>query len=300
MEPPPPQSIAVVASAGIGDALLMQICAHRLREIGHQTTLFSDPIHSLSDWFPNARFAPRPTTDTLTSLNTFDAILLQHDNSPLARQILQLPKPTYLIYGAHDPLKHPPLRPSLDFLCSKQICIAQNIQSACSALFHTPSKNDNGITPLPHLIHRKFNTRVAIHTGSSSTKKNWLPSRFHKLQNKLIQLGFAPCLVPTFPTLSELASFLYESAFFIGNDSGPGHLASNLNIPTITIGSSREQLTFWRPGWGPNRIVYPHPFFNKTKLTRENWKYFITTNQVLINFLKLNQNPDNLYLGGDL
>ena len=45
---------------------------------------------------------------------------------------------------------------------------------------------------------------------------------------------------PIFSSLEELTSFLYESAFFIGNDSGPGHVASALNIPTLTIGQTKD------------------------------------------------------------
>jgi ADP-heptose:LPS heptosyltransferase len=36
-------------------------------------------------------------------------------------------------------------------------------------------------------------------------------------------------------TIDELISVLYKSALFIGNDSGPGHIASGLGVPCVSI-----------------------------------------------------------------
>ena len=65
--------------------------------------------------------------------------------------------------------------------------------------------------------------------------------------------------LPYFRSLSETAAYLYESGFFIGNDSGLGHLASNLGIPTVTVAGKASSIKLWRPDWHIGKVVAP-PF----------------------------------------
>lgn len=282
------KSFAIVSAAGIGDALLMQICAHHLQKLGHPVTHFSNHLPQLQKWFPGFSFAP------YSSLESFDAILLQHDNSEKAKQICSLSKPVYALYGSHNPSKHGPFRSSFDFVFNRTLPMAENMRLACGRLFPgIEATIENGLKVPTNLTFSRYPKRVAIHPTSSSPDKNWLRSRFLKLREKLAQAGYDPVFiaslegVPLFPTLSELAAFLYESGLFIGNDSGPGHLASNLGLPTVTIGPSQEQLQLWRPAWGPNSLAFPPKFVEKTKLTRDNWRYFITVDQVIKHLTKL-------------
>ncbi len=57
---------------------------------------------------------------------------------------------------------------------------------------------------------------------------------------------------PLFPQLEDLASFLYESGAFLGNDSGTGHLASLLKIPHLII-----------PGNGPPTALVANRLANR-------------------------------------
>ena len=70
---------------------------------------------------------------------------------------------------------------------------------------------------------------------SNSEKKKYLWMR---------ELGME---LPDFEKLSDIASYIYESKYMIGNDSGIGHLASSLKIPTFTIFSSNRKKLFWHP-----------------------------------------------------
>ena len=91
--------------------------------------------------------------------------------------------------------------------------------------------------------------------------------------------------LPNFPTLDDLASFIYESGFLIGNDSGTGHLASALEIPTLTIIQTTSKKGFrWRPGW-TNGIVIK-PFFKLKLKNKTYWQCFISTKKVLKAFNK--------------
>jgi heptosyltransferase III len=49
------------------------------------------------------------------------------------------------------------------------------------------------------------------------------------------------------PTLPELAGVLAEAAAFVGNDSGVGHLAAALGVPSVVLFDARH--LDWRPWW---------------------------------------------------
>ncbi|MDE3046160.1 MAG: hypothetical protein KGJ02_05910 [Verrucomicrobiota bacterium] len=290
---------AVVCAGGIGDALLMQIASHHLQKLQVDVTTFSNHLPALHEWFPKFHFTPQPSIDQIEELFApFDAIVLQHDNTPKAKRIRSLPKPVYTLYGSHLISKHGPLRPHLDVKFDPELSMADNIRVAAQTLFPARATLVNGFTPLSGLVHRRHARRIAIHPTSTLPAKNWLKASFLELRDKLAKEGWDPVFVappeeaqewgsPLFPTLSELAAFLYESAFFIGNDSGPGHLASNGGIPTLTIGPSLAHLTLWRPGWHPGVIVHPPRWAHQFKLAKENWRFFISVNHIIKQFKKL-------------
>ena len=290
---------AVVCASGIGDALLMLIASNHLQKLQVEVFTFSNHLTSLQEWFPHFQFHLQPPLDQIEEIFApFDAIVLQHDNTPKAKLIRNLRKPVYTLYGSHLTSKHGPLRPFLDVEFDASLCMAENIRRSSQTLFPAKASLENGITPLPHLIPHKFPKRIAIHPTSATPSKNWMKDSFLKLAQELAKAGWEPAFVvppkeaknwggALFPTLSELAAFLYESAFFIGNDSGPGHLASNLNLHTLIIGPSQKHLTLWRPGWYPGSIAHPPNWVEQFKLTKENWRYFIPVNHIIKQFKKL-------------
>lgn len=123
----------------------------------------------------------------------------------------------------------------------------------------------------------KLDTRhrmVAIHAGATKLKKMWPVEHFQNLVLELRAQGLTPVLIGAGAidqetnarinaglqaqgaeavtdlcnrlSLAGLIDFLKRCAFYIGNDSGPMHLASALHIPAIALfGSSNEAL------WGP-------------------------------------------------
>ncbi len=148
---------------------------------------------------------------------------------------------------------------------------------------------------------------------SLEEKRCWPKEKFLKLATHLLKKGWAPALCmspmeriswepylktasseiscPCFENLGELASYIYESGLFIGNDSGLGHLASTMGIPTLSIFARRSYSRLWRPGWGVGKVVCPPHVLMGAKLMNRYWKELLTTRQVLQSFLNFSNRP---------
>ncbi|MDE2810731.1 MAG: glycosyltransferase family 9 protein [Gemmatimonadota bacterium] len=104
---------------------------------------------------------------------------------------------------------------------------------------------------------------VVIHLGSGSPAKCWPLANFHALASALqkrgwhtallcgpvererqTSVGSLPALHP--PDLRSLAGLLAKTALFIGNDSGPGHIAAAVGTPTLTLFGPTD-LGLWAP-----------------------------------------------------
>ena len=130
----------------------------------------------------------------------------------------------------------------------------------------------NGIGPSERIL--------AIHPGSYSPRVRWLPERFGGLIDKAHEQGLRPVLFGSEgdrevidrvlasakkkPVVSigelgleGLVSFLKNASAFVGNSTGPMHIAASTGTWTIAIFGSRypmDSMELWRP-WGPKGIV---------------------------------------------
>lgn len=118
-------------------------------------------------------------------------------------------------------------------------------------------------------LARGGNGPVVIHPGAGSGTKCWPPERFAELVGLItasgrraqvllgeVELeqwsgeqidsfsGMAEVHRPN--SLVELMQFLTGAAAFVGNDSGPGHLAGILGVPTVSIFGPTDP-TRWKP-----------------------------------------------------
>lgn len=305
--------VAILCAQGLGDALLMMISAHHYMQKGHQVTFYYNQPDFLKPLFPQVTFLPYPPLEAFAShFQHYDLVLVENDHSEQAwalshlRSTRVLPHITFLF---PTPSKHS-YEPR-DYLFNSHLPIATNLQNAMQKLLQLKSATkDNGLL-IPPGIKQRYDRRIALHPTSKDPKRNWKQSQFLSLANRLKNLGYDPYFVLNtsestawkplttqgyqlfvFSSLLEITSFLYESRALIGNDSGLGHLASNLGIPTVTISGNPKRVKLWRPDWTLNRVAtlpYPLPNFKGIQWAfRENyWQNFVTVGRVLSNFKRL-------------
>lgn len=307
--------VAVIPSIGIGDGLIMMVASHRLYCQNYVVTTFSEPMIQLKHWFENHHFAKRPPLEEVEAIfSRFDLIVLQNDNSPFAKHLLSLHKEEKLkalsvFYPSYEPQKHPALTP-LDRIFDDRYPMVDNTARAISSILglNHISKN-NGLTTPSSLIHRRYKHRVLIHPTSRDPHRNWPQKKFLNIAHELKKQGFSPVFIlgpsetgpwislleghfpmPLFPHLSDLASYAFESGYLIGNDSGIGHLCSNLQIPTLILSNRKHYISLWRPGWYRGDVVTPPawvPNWKGSRLRENHWKTFISPKHVLQKFEEL-------------
>jgi len=303
---------AVICSQGIGDGLLMMVASHRLFSRGYTVTTYQDALHELAKWFPDHHFKKRSSLQALQQqLAPYDLIILQNDNSSLSNGIINLYKQGKLqnlsvFYSSYEKTKHTPLT-SWDRIFDRSRPMVDNIAEAIASVLQCAqvSKN-NGLVPPSDLKRSCHSNRILIHPTSTTPLRTWNPQKFIEVAQRLVQKGYevAFCvspkerpdwvplvegsfLMPVFPSLSELAAYVYESGFLIGNESGTGHLASNLHIPTLIVASCRKQMALWRPGWFAGKVLTPYRFipnFKGSRLREKKWQTFISPKRVVRTF----------------
>ncbi len=116
---------------------------------------------------------------------------------------------------------------------------------------------------------QKIQTAI-VHTGAAQPVRVWPLDRYSKLISFLENQGINVQLIcdtnqeewwkengrtPVSPrSVSELIQIIEAGDIFIGNDSGPGHLAAALDVPTLTVFG--PQLTEWfRPAHNLGKVV---------------------------------------------
>jgi len=157
----------------------------------------------------------------------------------------------------------------------------------------------NGLL-VPRPVGAANGRRVIIHPTSSSPAKNWSAHCFLELAGRLRHEGWEPVFTVSpaeqatwqatvgdqselrvFPSLKEVATFYGTAAAFIGNDSGAGHLASCIGLPTVLIYKRWRQHPPWRHGWAPTQVVFARG------LSARNWQHRVTVDRVARGFFSL-------------
>ena len=291
------KTAAVIPAFGIGDALLMMIASHQLKLQGYKVTTFHHALPELASWFPDHEME-----SSYLNLDSFDLIIVENDNSPKIKHLID----TYrshlsIFYPTYSTQKHAPLH-LLDRIFDESRPMADNIAEAMASFFSLPVPSKyNGLTFPTTPPNSK---QILIHPTSRVPFKNWKAKGFIKVARKLKKLDFNPvfCVSPQEqsewqfitnegftlvcpPNLSHLATLVHESAAVIGNDSLVGHLASNLDVPTLIIADDEQRMRLWRPGWRQGTLVLPPRHLPDWKLLKSNWQHFVTPNQVLKTFL---------------
>jgi ADP-heptose:LPS heptosyltransferase len=78
--------------------------------------------------------------------------------------------------------------------------------------------------------------RIVLHVGAGQPVRQWPRERFAAIAERLARAGWEPVLTDDRgEDLDALLALLAGADRFIGNDSGPGHLAALLGVPTFTV-----------------------------------------------------------------
>ncbi|MBX7067734.1 MAG: hypothetical protein K1X28_10965 [Parachlamydiales bacterium] len=266
---------SVVCSPGVGDLAILHIASHHLKKAGHEVVTVSP--HRFGKWLQGYQFG---------EIGNPDAIFLQYGNDPDSAALRQNNN-VYTFFGSHHISKHGPLKPGFDFVADLNRTMVDNVVKSLKTLFGIEASNENGFCPPQGLVHRRFSERIAIHTTSGSPFRNWPKEKFEAFAKWARDQGFEPMFLPQFPTLEALTSFIYESGYFLGNDSGPGHIASCLKIPHLIIGREERHMRHWRPGWGHGAVITPPkwiPNWKGFRLREKYWSKFISSRDVINSF----------------
>lgn len=315
---------AVICANGLGDGLLMMILVQALQKQGKSVTVYHDKYLLLQEIFPETSWEPVPKIDDLkTTLQDYRCIFVENDNSSLAWKLLTLRQQKKLLNLCFIfPKTNPKGAFPGDYIFNPKHSFAMNLSLISQKILNLAYfSKDNGFFLTGVEGFRKNKTRIIIHPTSQDPKRNWKKSKFLTVAARLKKLGYDPVFIvapheyeewkdvkssydfqlKTFSSLKELSLFIHESGFFIGNDSGLGHIASNCALPTLTISGNNKRVKTWRPDFALNILATPFftlPNFKGINfLFREKfWQYFVSTRKVLKRFHSLKKSYEKAHL----
>lgn len=293
--------IAVFSCAGLGDCLLTTILSHNLALQGNEVITFHPFMSQLQRWFPHLSICPFPP-----KFEEFDRFFIFYEKSDWMMKVLDT-----CLKNDRDKttVLNPIATPNTDYPYWEEgrfdgsQTFADNLVSFCRTMLGIKAAvKSNGIAIPPELQPRRYMKRVVLHPTSSRPGKNWPRAKFLKLAKKLRKKGFEPVFIvspaervdwpeaPPFANLDEMARFVCESGYMIGNDSGIGHLASCLGVPTVSLFKNERTAHFWRPAFAPGEFCLPQGWLPNVKGFRwrdKYWHWNLSISQVVRSFEKL-------------
>jgi hypothetical protein len=251
-------------SRRIGDSLVSMVVVENLRRAGRSVVVWSDHLHALRRWFPEADIRPMPApADRVRVWGEHDVLLhfRPADVCEEARGELD----TVLVL---DNL--PEHRGPLTNMVSVHVEVCRTVFGIDDATRDTGLRRPelSGVDADP--------SRIVIHPTAGNPRRAWIPDRFVEVARRLRDRGWHPEFV-THPSerdatswiedagctrfaaaeLDQLAARLATSAGFFGSDSGVAHLASCIGLPFVTLYVRRKVAIRWRPGWSEGETIRP-------------------------------------------
>lgn len=305
------QRAALFCQNELGDGVNGLVLANNLHLNGWHVDMYQNVLGSMQNWFPHLNVLPYPSLDELSRiLNAYNwFFVVQNEADPFVSRLIQEGKRRF-----PDRLKVIYLYPSKrivnepyynDCLTNPDLSVAENLRLFCEKILRLPkiSKN-NGLIPPAGLVSRKHLKRVVIHPTNAHGMSSWPKEKFVDLGQHLQKDGFEVVLIPAakdgwqglgfevaiFPTLDLLARYLYESGFLVGTDSGFGHLASALGVPTLTVCRRKTLANMWAPSFHKGLVVTPSswiPNIRGLRLRDRYWKSLISVGKARRAFERL-------------
>ena len=123
--------------------------------------------------------------------------------------------------------------------------------------------------PAGRSMHAPAGAYAVIHPFAATPEKTWSAAGFVAAGRRMREMGLDPVFIGAssddltpfreFRTLvgaplSEVKELLASASFFVGNDSGPAHMAAAFGLPVVVMfGSSNPAI--WGPWRTPSEIV---------------------------------------------
>lgn len=269
------KKIAIICANGIGDFLLMSLLAYNAKK-ACVTVLFHPLYQHFITLFPSLTLADPSSYQP----DDFSLTLVQNDHSKMAYMLNDLRKNHANIYFIFP--KYSPLQKEGDFFFDQNKTFTDNLLDISEKLFgHRISYNGIEISQSV----KKNKQEVLIHPFSKNPKKNIPDKKLLAIYAYLEKKGLNPKIIMsekekenfpfsflntvTTPSIYALAHRISQSEYFIGCDSGPGHLASNLQIPTLSIMANPKIAKVWSPCYFFNLTVTPLFILPRIKLFKE-------------------------------
>ena len=310
---------AVFLHNGLGDGVNCLVLSNNLHLNGWKVDTYNNTLGGMQSWVPHLSIRSYPPISEISKiLSSYEWFFVAHnDTDEFVLKLVEEGKRRF-----PDRLKVIYLYPSkyivnepyyADCLTDPTLPIAANMRLFCEKILHLPKMtSSNGFIPPTELVHRKFAKRVIVHPTSARETRNWPREKFVKLALHLKEEGFDIHFIPggekerdswsyiadlgfklsVFPSLDSLARFIYESGYLIGNDSGPGHLASALGIPVLTFCRRRTWANMWAPSFLKGVVLTPSsliPNISGFRLRDRYWKKFISVAMARRGFKRLVQ-----------
>lgn len=292
---------AICSCLGLGDGLLTLILSHNLFLHGYETTTFHPFLQQAQAWFPHLPIRPYPV-----HTKDFERFFIFYEKSNWMAAVLD---ECLTYHRQQTTVLNPIATPNTDYPFWEEgrfdgnQTFVQNLYLFCQNILHLPkATKSNGIVIPEGVTSRKYLKRVVIHPTSSKKSKNWPKKKFLDLAKQLQMEGFDPFFIVSpkeytdwpeavcFKTIPELFTLVCESGYMIGNDSGVGHLASCLGLPTLTLCRNLKMSHFWRPGWSKGVVCTPSPWLPNIKWLRlrdRKWHIGMSVKKALKAFEKL-------------
>jgi heptosyltransferase III len=305
---------AVFSCCGLGDGIVIMTLSHNLLINGNSVDTYHNKLGSLSSWFSNLPIKKYPLIEDIDQIiNKYDQLFISYDaSSEFVMTLIDKGKkifPEKIFVLNPCPSKKIGGQPYYkDALFTPKLSFVDNLCDFCKDILHLPKiQKENGIVNPYDLINRKYRKKIAIHPTSGKEGKNWPIESYVKLALHLKEKGHDPIFVMSneekenfikledidvvgFDNYNDLAKYIYECGYFIGNDSGIGHLASSLLIPTVSIFRNHRTAKLWRPGFFNGIVLYPYsiiPNISPFRYRDKNWKKLISKARVYRAFKQL-------------
>jgi hypothetical protein len=272
-------ALAVALPQAIGDSLIALVLVENLIRNGHRPVVFGWVAQELADWFPAVAVAKAGDCK-----HAFDTVLEVQPTgyaSALSRS------------GRTICLSQMPEYSGSKHMIDRIVDISVNVLKLRDVT------RSNGLVVPAGVMREGVANRVVIHPTGSHPEKMWSREKFLAVSRVLACRQMKPSFlvapaewsdwgdieahgheVNALTNLSDVATWIAESGWFIGNDSGLGHLASCIGVPTLTLFMRHGLARSWRPGWGPGAIAVPPSILPFGGVKERLWKRMLTVRRV--------------------